>query len=161
MTASIMATDMSQHFTLVAQLMSHSSREIPFCKKDSEERIILTRLVLHCADIGAQTQKKELALKWTERCLDEFASQGSMEKVLGLEPTPFMQGLDNELTRMQLQVGFVGGIVVPLWSALAGCFHNLESAANQAVNNKLYYTDQVTSLIENRSSSRSGPSHVA
>ena len=154
-TASIMATDMSQHFSLVSQLSLHSSRQIPFVKKDGEERIILARLILHCADIGAQTQSKELALKWTERCLDEFSSQGAKEKILNLELTPFMQGLDNELTRMQLQVGFVGGIVVPLWSALAGCFQNLEFAASQAVNNKLYYSDQVTNLMANRSNLKS------
>ena len=138
-----------------SQLSLHSSRQIPFVKKDGEERIILARLILHCADIGAQTQSKELALKWTERCLDEFASQGAKEKSLNLELTPFMQGLDNELTRMQLQVGFVGGIVVPLWSALAGCFQNLEFAANQAVNNKLYYSDQVNNLMASRSNLKS------
>ena len=149
-TTSIMATDMSQHFLLVEQLVFHGARHVPFSKKDSEERIILTRLVLHCADIGAQTQKRELALKWTERCLDEFAAQGAKEIELGLELTPFMQGLDLELTRMQLQVGFVGGIVVPLWSALAGCFHDLEFAASQALNNKIHYADQVSSLLEVR-----------
>ena len=149
--ASIMATDMSQHFSLVAQLTLHSSRQVPFIKKDNDERIILSRLVLHCADIGAQTQCRDLSLKWTERCLDEFSSQSAKEKSLNLELTPFMQGLDKELTRMQLQVGFVGGIVVPLWSALAGCFHNLEFAANQAVSNKTYYSDQATNIISNRS----------
>ena len=73
-----------------------------------------------------------------------------MEKVLDLELTPFMQGLENELTRMQLQVGFVGGIVVPLWSELAGCFPNLDYAAKQALVNKAYYSDQVNNLLINR-----------
>eukprot|EP00596_Hydrurales_sp_CCMP1899_P005532 CAMPEP_0119051604 /NCGR_PEP_ID=MMETSP1177-20130426/73165_1 /TAXON_ID=2985 /ORGANISM="Ochromonas sp, Strain CCMP1899" /LENGTH=413 /DNA_ID=CAMNT_0007030865 /DNA_START=1134 /DNA_END=2372 /DNA_ORIENTATION=- len=115
MIASIMATDMSQHVLLVSQLVSHSLRSIPFCKGDSESRTTLTRLILHCADIGAQTQAKELALKWTERCLDEFASQGAKEKALGLPLTIFMQGLDDELIRMKTQVFFVGGTVAPLW----------------------------------------------
>lgn len=149
-TASIMATDMSQHFTLVAQLTSHSLREIAFRKKESDERTILTRLVLHAADIGAQTQSRELALQWTDRCLDEFSSQGTKERLLGLELTPFMQGLDDELTRMQLQVGFVGGIVIPLWSALAACFPNLDYAVNQAISNKTHYADKVTDIIEKK-----------
>ena len=149
-TASIMATDMSQHFSLVDQLISHSLRPLPFSKKLTEERICLARLVLHAADIGAQTQKRGLALKWTNRCLDEFSSQGAKEKLLELELTPFMQGLDDELTRMQLQVGFVGGIVVPLWTALAACFPKLEFAANQAVSSKNYYADQVSAIIDKR-----------
>lgn len=150
MLSSIMATDMSQHFTLVEQLVSHGSRPVPFQKKDVEERMVLTRLVLHCADIGAQTQRRELALQWTERCLAEFAAQGANEKLLGLDLTPFMQGLDSQLTRMQLQAGFVAGIVVPLWSALAGCFHGLDYAVAQAVSNKTYYTDLVSELIDNQ-----------
>ena len=149
-TASIMATDMSQHFTLLELLCLHSMREVPFSKSDSEERVTLARLILHSADIGAQTQSRSLALKWTERCLDEFASQGAKEKVLGLTLTPFMQGLDDELTRMQLQIGFVGEIVIPLWSALAACFPNLEYAVNQAVSSKTYYADNVTAIIEKR-----------
>ena len=152
MTASIMATDMSQHFSLVEQLVSHGLKPVPFCKKDSDERIILTRLVLHCADIGAQTQRRELALKWTERCLDEFAAQGVKEHLLGLELTPFMQGLDSELTRMQVQEGFVGGIVVPLWSALASCFQELVPAANQAVANRTFYATRVAALTEEQMS---------
>lgn len=148
--SSIMATDMSIHFTLMAQLVTHSHQAVTFCKKDSGDRIMLTRFVLHSADIGAQTQGKELADKWTERCLNEFALQGEKEKALGLELTPFMQGLDDELTRMQLQVGFVGGIVVPLWSALAECFPQLEFAANQALSAKAHYSDQVTAISAKR-----------
>ena len=153
-TASIMATDMSQHFSLVDQLTSHGMREKPFRKKDSEERIILARLVLHAADIGAQTQSRKLALKWTQRCLDEFSSQGTKEKLLGLELTPFMQGLDDELTRMQLQVGFVGGIVIPLWSSLSACFPELDHAVNQAISTKTYYADQMAAIIEKRCTMR-------
>jgi hypothetical protein len=56
---------------------------------------------------------------------------------------------------MLLQVGFVGGIVAPLWSALAGCFPNLGFAATQAVNAKNFYTEQVAIIQENRSSQKS------
>jgi dual 3',5'-cyclic-AMP and -GMP phosphodiesterase 11 len=149
--SSIMATDMSIHFTLMAQLVTQSHQAVAFNKKESGDRILLTRFVLHSADIGAQTQSRELANKWTERCLNEFALQGEKEKALGLELTPFMQGLDDELTRMQLQVGFVGGIVVPLWSALAECFPQLEFAANQAISAKAHYSDEMTAISEKRS----------
>jgi hypothetical protein len=147
---SIMATDMSQHFVLLRELRDHNLKQEPFLKENIEERTNLTRIMLHCADIGAQTQTQALALNWAERCLDEFASQGAKEEELKLELTPFMQGLDDRLTRMQLQLDFVEGIVVPLWTALASSFPNLEFAAVQAVASKCFYAEQVSTIIEGR-----------
>ena len=146
-TAAIMATDMSQHFALVELISSHSALNEPFNKNDPEQRMTLVRLILHCADIGAQTQCRSLSLKWTERCLAEFHAQALKEKELGLEPTPFMQGLDDELKRVQLQQGFIGGIVVPLWTAFASCFPGLDYAVVQAIENKNYYAERATALI--------------
>lgn len=63
-------------------------------------------------------------------------------------------GLDDELTRMKLQVDFVGGIVAPLWSALAGCFPSLGYAATQAINAKNFYAEQVVIITEMRARSK-------
>ena len=149
-TASIMATDMSQHFKIVAQLINHSNRPIPFSKKNPDERLLLAGFVLHSADVGAQTQAKEVALQWTERCLDEFSAQGVKERALGLPLTPYMQNLDDELTRQRIQAGFVGGIVIPLWSAIAKCFPSLQYATNQAISMRAHYSDRAAFISEQR-----------
>ena len=145
-----MATDMSQHFKIVAQLISHSNRPIPFSKKNPDDRLALTGFVLHSADVGAQTQAKHVALQWTERCLNEFSAQGVKEKALGLPLTLYMQNLDDELTRQKIQAGFVGGIVVPLWSAIAQCFPGLQYARNQAITMKTHYTETAALISEQR-----------
>jgi hypothetical protein len=91
---------------------------------------------------GAQSQKKELALKWSERCLAEFCSQNQKEIELGLPLTPFMDGLDKPLARMLLQAGFVSEIVIPIWSALAVCFPQLAFTVTQLQKIKSYYNDE-------------------
>ena len=109
--AGIMATDMAKHFTQVEylhqwQLVMTSSAELNTCIfNNSAERMKLAGVILHCADIGAQTQTTAVSLKWSEAVLMEFRAQAEKEKELGLPMTPFMQGLDDELTCMQLQQG--------------------------------------------------------
>jgi hypothetical protein len=92
--------------------------------------------------LGAQSQKKELALKWSERCLAEFQAQNQKEKELCLPLTPFMDGLDKPAARMMLQAGFVTEIVLPIWSALAVCFPQLSFTVSQLLKNKAYYNDE-------------------
>jgi 3'5'-cyclic nucleotide phosphodiesterase len=159
--ASIMATDMSQHFKIVAQLISHSNKPIPFSKKNPDDRLLLAGFVLHSADVGAQTQARHLALQWTERCLDEFSAQGKKEEALGLPLTPYMQNLDDELTRHKIQAGFVGGIVIPLWSAIAQCFPGLQYATNQAISMKNYYNERAALISEQRDASAASSSQHA
>ena len=47
---------------------------------------------------------------------------------------------------MELQAGFVGGIVVPLWRALAQSLPALTFAADQADANHHYYTSRAAQL---------------
>ena len=73
---------------------------------------------MHCADIGAQTQSTAVSLKWSEAVLVEFRAQAEKEKELGLPMTPFMQGLDDELTCMQLQQGMFKSLNLSLTRVL-------------------------------------------
>ena len=104
--------------------------------------------IIHCADIGAQTQKKELALKWGGRVLEEFKLQAANEKRLGIPTAPFMQGLESELACMKLQQGFVAGIVIPLWTALSDCLPKLKPCLERAVLMKAHYEDCVAQLSD-------------
>jgi hypothetical protein len=57
---------------------------------DAESRIAFTRLLVHTADIGAQTQSSEVALKWMQRCYGEFRSQARREEEIGIVTSPFL-----------------------------------------------------------------------
>lgn len=111
-------------------------------------RTALVGFIIHCADIGAQTQRKDLALKWGSRVLDEFREQASNEAKLGIPTAPFMMGLESELAAMKLQQGFVAGIVVPLWSALADCLPKLRPCVDRAMVMKTHYEERVVELTE-------------
>ena len=122
--AGIMATDMARHFTQVEylhqwQLLMTSSTEL-HCNifNNCAERLKLAGVILHCADIGAQTQSTAVSLKWSEAVLVEFRAQAEKEKELGLPMTPFMQGLDDELTCMQLQQGMFKSLNLSLTRVL-------------------------------------------
>ena len=51
----------------------------------------LMGVILHAADIGAQTQRLEVAQRWGDRVVKEFQDQALHERELGLPPTPYMQ----------------------------------------------------------------------
>lgn len=141
----IFATDMSKHFETVDRLITRSALEPHemFDKNDVESRIELCKYVLHSADIGAQTQTNQLAMKWTNYCIQEFSNQADKEIELGVEPTSYMIGLrGNDTKCMRLQFGFVDGVVLPLWSALAKCFPKLTPSIDRLMVNKKYYADK-------------------
>jgi GAF domain-containing protein len=158
-TAAIFATDMSKHFDCVERLMAHTVSDPPFDKSDPESRLELVRYILHSADIGAQTQDSVLSLQWTEKCIAEFSHQADKEIELGLDPTPYMVGLKaDELKCMQLQHGFISGIVLPLWSSLAECFPNLSPSIDRLLANKQYFGDRIDQLKDR--SNASSPAHT-
>lgn len=108
---------------------------------------------MYAADIGAQTQKRELALKWTDSCIQEFHNQALKEVELGLEVTPYMLGLkDDEMKCMQLQHGFISGVVSPLWSSLAEVFPKLSVAVDKLCSNRTYYASRLEELTALNSS---------
>lgn len=99
--------------------------------------------VVHSADLGAQSLPWELAQAWGSRVLSEFAAQAQKERDLGLPVTKFMevrggrvqpqrctdthlhsppvppQNLDDPLKAAQVQCGFLGNVVLPLWQVVA------------------------------------------
>jgi hypothetical protein len=97
-------------------------------------------------DIGAQTQDLPLAMKWGSRCRDEFVAQVNKELAYSITPTPYMMGLDLELKYMQLQHGFVGGFVLPLWQVLASCLPRLRHAADRCEANVASYKENARLL---------------
>jgi hypothetical protein len=65
------------------------------------------------------------------------------EKDLSLPVTPFMDGLDDFNARMKLQHGFICGVALPLWKALAACFPSLDFCVVQLTENSEYYAKSI------------------
>mmetsp|Transcript_23813 Transcript_23813/g.34915 ORF Transcript_23813/g.34915 Transcript_23813/m.34915 type:complete len:805 (+) Transcript_23813:119-2533(+) len=147
-TDTIMATDMAVHFYHVERLEMAAKSSPHFEACDSNSRRILLGHVVHAADLSGQVLAPDLATKWGDRCITEFRDQCAKEKALGIPVTAFMDGLDQDLQRMRLQHGFVGNIVLPLWTALSNCFPALSHTTVQAQANYDYYGQRILLLSQ-------------
>ncbi|EKX40897.1 hypothetical protein GUITHDRAFT_164576 [Guillardia theta CCMP2712] len=84
----ILHTDMSRHFLLMKEIKEklETRQEGSAAYRESSE--LLMRAVLHICDISNPAKPRELALRWTERCMAEFFRQGDKEKELQLPVSP-------------------------------------------------------------------------
>lgn len=141
-TDAIMATNMAEHFKHVERLEVLSKNDPPFDINSPSSRRELVGYIVHTADLSAQTLPLELACAWGERCISEFRRQAELEKQNGYPVTAFMASLDTDEQVMRTQAGFVGSIVLPLWSAMAVCFPALHIRCCQAQSNHDYYSSR-------------------
>ena len=74
---------------------------------------------LHRRLLSSHAYPRDVSLAWSERIADEFAVQVAAEAAANLPSAPFMLGLGAPAARAKMQAGFVGGVVAPLWRALA------------------------------------------
>jgi hypothetical protein len=111
-----------------------------------EARLALIRILVHTADIGAQTQDYSIAYKWCGRCYGEFQTQAQKEKELGIMTSPFMHDLTDDSKIFTSQYSFITDIVEPIWKAFTELFPNLQFASNQLINNKVYYQKHLNSI---------------
>lgn len=115
----ILATDMSKHMTIVANLQARF-RELaedslgsrPNDKREAGE------LLIHCSDLSNPTKTFEISLKWSRCLAQEFEAQVTEEENLQLPVTTFMQDLQKPSVFLKNEVGFYSVIVRPLWECL-------------------------------------------
>ena len=112
----ILATDMSKHFELLGQFRGkHKNRE-GFDLANNDMKLELFRLIIKAADIGHAAKNIELHEKWCKLVVEEFYTQGDLEKQLGL---PISMYCDRETTDIsKSQAGFIKNIVLPLFTAI-------------------------------------------
>lgn len=106
---------------------------------DPESRIAFTRVLIHTADIGAQTQRADVAKRWMERCYGEFRSQAQKEEQLGIVTSPFLHDLKEDYKTYSAQYSFIEETVEPLWGAMSAFLPKLSFACDQLEQNKLGY----------------------
>lgn len=120
-------------------LSHHLSIHGPVERHNTLSRMSFARVLVHAADIGAQTQSKEVAYRWMQRCYGEFRSQANKERGLGIMTSPFLHDLQEDYKTFSSQYTFIAGIVEPLWTAMAKFLPQLQFAVDQLVENKLGY----------------------
>ena len=98
-----------------------------------EEKQALLDYFIHAADLGHNTKKFNISLKWVELLSNEFWLQGDKEKAMNLNIS-FLCDRDNTDVPKG-QVGFIGGFIVPTFQYLVIMFPSLNFTIENSKNN--------------------------
>ena len=118
----VLATDMSNHFPDLA-VLNDKIKNGNFNAKNKEKQILLNGLV-HASDISNPLKDMNLYEKWTKRIFAEFFKQGDREKELGIKVSYLCDR--NTVDIIDAQIGFIDGIVMPLFKTLMNPLPNME-----------------------------------
>jgi hypothetical protein len=159
MIASILATDMTLHFSLKNELdgvvlrntlgdnEDNASSE-PKALESDLDRTVLLKVVLHVADISNPCKPWDVGKIWSDRVIEEFFKQGDSEKKLGLPPTPNM---DRETTKQaELSVNFVDFIVGPFFMALTSLLPKVHVCCELMRDNRAEWCRRIETDIQGR-----------
>ncbi|SCZ98798.1 BZ3500_MvSof-1268-A1-R1_Chr3-1g05628 [Microbotryum saponariae] len=121
--ASILATDMSRHFSFVNEITDLGRRFDERRESDlgslESDRLLLCSGLMKCADISNPTRPHRISRAWSTALLEEWSVQAATERQYGL-PISVMT-IDHVDTKAQAksQVGFIDLFAKPLFDAMA------------------------------------------
>mmetsp|Transcript_64077 Transcript_64077/g.111813 ORF Transcript_64077/g.111813 Transcript_64077/m.111813 type:complete len:197 (+) Transcript_64077:2-592(+) len=111
----ILGTDMIKHFSQVQSFNDQVAQEGDDVS-DWEDRQLLMDILVHSADLSNVCKPRPVALKWTERVLQEFFAQGDREREMKHAISPLC---DREtVSKPSSQIGFIQFIVKPIFEGL-------------------------------------------
>jgi len=120
----VLSTDMKKHFTkknFIKGILINTDEKTttPSCPPlplDACSRYEVLTFIIHMADISNPSKDIGVAIKWTDKLLDEWFRQGDMEERMGL---PFSPSCDrNSTSKEKSQIGFIKFIVLPSYELL-------------------------------------------
>lgn len=134
----ILATDLSKHFDILSYMRTKYNETSDFSIR--EIRGDLLRLCLKSADVGHAAKSIELHERWCLLIIEEFFTQGDLEKQKGLAVSMYC---DRETTNIpKSQVGFIRNIVFSLFTTLNSILASDEiekACLNQLKQNERYW----------------------
>jgi hypothetical protein len=113
----VLATDFAFHLKLVNQFKVLVSTLTDRSNIEStEDKLLLWRIVMKCADLGHCSKPVALHKKWAMRVMEEMYRQGDAEKRMGFAISAAM---DREKIDMaaKSQAGFLEFVCLPLFQA--------------------------------------------
>ena len=128
----VLITDIANHFPDLATLKA-KNKSAEISPAGADKQFLLNQLV-HACDISNPMKPVEIYREWVERIFKEFFSQGDKERENGLKVSFLCDR--NTTNIIDAQVGFIDGIVFPLYDALSVPFPNVKMIGNLIQNNK-------------------------
>eukprot|EP00794_Sanderia_malayensis_P007789 gene7789-8634_t len=121
----VLATDNAKHMSLLAAL-----KTMVETKKVAGKHLILDsftdklhvlKCLVHCSDLSNPTKPLYHYQKWVKRLMEEFFTQGDIEREKGMEVSPMMDRHNANIAKSQ--VVFIDYVVLPLWETWADLVH--------------------------------------
>ncbi|XP_038049560.1 cAMP-specific 3',5'-cyclic phosphodiesterase 4C-like isoform X2 [Patiria miniata] len=143
----VLATDMSKHMSLLADLKTMvESKKVAgsgvLLLDNYNDRMMVLKNLVHCADLGNPTKPLDIYRKWTERVMEEFFLQGDLERQKGMEVSPMMDRYNASVEKSQ--VGFIDFIVHPLWETWADLVYpDAQELLDNLEENRDWYSSQI------------------
>lgn len=145
----ILGTDMSHHFEQISKVQlflevngsqvqpfsAKITEEVPAILLESEQRLFMMEVMLHCADISNPYKPFELCAKWADLVVFEFCAQGDREKKEGLEVSPMMDR--DTINLYNMQMGFIEFVVAPLILGVVNVLPSLHVIGENMLNNMI------------------------
>ncbi|KAM0787724.1 hypothetical protein ACM66B_003783 [Microbotryomycetes sp. NB124-2] len=122
--ASILATDMSQHFAFVTDLTELGRRMVERRGAANPESLEADRLLLcsgliKCADISNPTRPHRISRAWSTALLQEWTVQAQIEAHFNLPISVMSIDPSDSKAQAKSQIGFIDLFAKPLFAAMA------------------------------------------
>mmetsp|Transcript_9877 Transcript_9877/g.14554 ORF Transcript_9877/g.14554 Transcript_9877/m.14554 type:complete len:557 (-) Transcript_9877:306-1976(-) len=123
-------------------------------ESSSQSQSLLGPMIIHAADISNPVHASfPVVLDWCSRISTEFALQASRETELGLEVSPYMDGLDDEYRVAIQQVQFYEYMAIPYFRMVAKLLDPPASVIQTwCCDNQRKYRDIIARIDEYRNS---------
>ena len=131
----VLSTDMAVHFGELANLNNRNKAE-DFNPSSTDKDFILSQLI-HSSDISNPMKPFEIYSNWVDRLFKEFFAQGDRERNLGMKISFLCDRYTVDTP--DSQIGFINGVVMPLFQAMSTALPNMQMVINLIKNNKDEY----------------------
>ncbi|KAI8905347.1 hypothetical protein DFJ77DRAFT_435422 [Powellomyces hirtus] len=133
----VLATDLSQHFSVLTQFKSRVSSASFSPEEGKEDRWLLWKILIKLADVSNPSKDWRVYGTWVRLILEEFYMQGDVERERGMEISSFMDR--NSPSIPGSQNGFIEFIVAPLFMAYDSWMPIPSIMEDLALNREFWY----------------------
>lgn len=133
---------MAIHFNLIDTLKGYCSTTA-----DTLPLTFFTQIILHTADLSNFTRQVSNLHAWVDLLRKEFQHQYANEIKLNLPTLSHMKEC-SPIEKFKSEIGYISGIVLPLWTVLVDLFPGLQLTLDQINSNIQSYQKEIDNVPE-------------
>jgi len=126
----IIATDLTIHGQILEQFRS-SKDEISLHSTAGEDRRLIMKCLVKCADLSNEIRETSISRKWAELVQKEFFLQGDLEAEKRLPLTPWMRR--GQVSLPQEQINFISRLCLPLYQEVSDVIPGLKTCIENMI----------------------------